>query len=59
MGEHKPLALKNRLIETRNKLNRKLVYDHDKMSVNEREIYTEWLTNVNELITICEERNKF
>ena len=26
MGEHKPLALKNRLIETRNKLNRKLVY---------------------------------
>lgn len=59
MGEHKPLALKNRLIETRNALNHKLVYEHDKMSVNERKIYTEWLTNVNELIAICEERNKF
>lgn len=59
MGEHKPLALKNRLIETRNALNHKLVYGHEQMSVNERKIYTEWLTNVNELIAICEERNKF
>ena len=59
MEKHKPLALKTLLTDTKNQLMNKLLYEHDSLSVSEQKVYADWLNNINEIITICTERNKF
>jgi len=57
--QKKSLMLKKTLMDSKNKIMHKLIYERDKMSVNEEKIYSEWLNNINEIINICVERNKF
>ena len=53
------LALKNKLIDIRNKLTHRLIYESNKLSIQERQIISESLDDVNALIEICKERNRF
>ena len=53
------LALKNKLIDIRNKLTHRLIYESSKLSIQERQIISESLDDVNALIEICKDRNRF
>ena len=58
MPENK-LALKKKLIDSKNKLSHRLIYDANRLSIQERQILSEWLDDINSLIEICTERNRF
>ena len=53
------LALKNKLIDIRNKLTHRLIYEPNSLTIGERKIVSESLDDVNALIDICKERNRF
>ena len=59
MNENKKFALKNKLIDTKNKLSHRLIYDSNRLSIQERQVLSEWLDDVNQMIEICKERNRF
>lgn len=53
------LALKNKLIDIKNKLTHRLIYESNRLSIQERQIISESLDDVNALIEICKDRNRF
>lgn len=53
------LALKNKLIDIRNKLTHRLIYESNGLTIGERKIVSESLDDVNALIEICIDRNRF
>ena len=57
--ENQKLALKNKLVEIRNKLTHRLIYESNSLSIEERKIVSESLDDINELINICKDRNRF
>lgn len=57
--ENQKLALKNKLFEIKNKLTHRLIYESNGLSIQERKIISESLDDVNALIEICIDRNRF
>lgn len=57
--ENQKLALKNKLFEIKNKLTHRLIYESNGLSIQERKIISESLDDVNALIEICKDRNRF
>lgn len=59
-GTEKKLLLKRKLLSTKDNIVNVLTRpDSDRIPLNVRTVYQQWLGNINELIAICEERNKF
>lgn len=59
-GLENKLLLKRKLLSTRDMI--KGVLDSpvaNSLSIKEKKIYASWLSNTEEIIKICEERNKF
>lgn len=57
-GLEKALLLKRKLYGTKKHLREKL-QDNPNMSLEQRKIYDKWLNNINEIIDICIDRNRF
>lgn len=57
-GLEKSLLLKRKLYGTKKHLREKLQEDA-KLSLEQRKIYDKWLNNINEIIDICIDRNRF
>ena len=55
----KKLALKNKLIDIKNKLTYRLIYESNSLTIGERKIISESLDDINTLIDICKDRNRF
>lgn len=59
-GITESLKLKKKLMSTRDELYNKLVgRNAPNLTLTERVIYQDWLQNIKDIISICEERNKF
>ena len=59
-GLENKLLLKRKLLSTRDNIKGILESPmSNNFPIEVRKVYGSWLNNINELITICEERNKF
>lgn len=59
-GLESKLLLKRKLLSTRDGIKSLLESPiSNNLTINEKKIYNSWLSNTEELIKICEERNKF
>ena len=57
-GLEKSLLLKRKLYGTKKELRDKIQRNQN-MPLEEAKIYNEWLNNINEIIDICIDRNRF
>ena len=59
-GVTEPLRLKKELINTKEMLTNKLLgRTSNQLTLGERRVYNEWLSNIRTLIAICDERKRF
>ena len=59
-GLENKLLLKRKLMKTKNELLYKLVgRNSPDLTLVEKKIYQEWLQNIDDIITICEDRKRF
>lgn len=59
-GQEKTLLLKRKLMKTKNELLYTLVgRNAPQLSLAEKKVYQDWLQNIDEIISICEDRKRF
>lgn len=59
-GREEALKLKKRLYALKNEIVNILTSpSNNNLTIDQRKIYQSWLGSINDLITICEERNRF
>ena len=59
-GQEKALLLKRKLVKTKNELLYTLVgRNAPQLSLAEKKVYQDWLQNIDDIISICEERKRF